>query len=65
MTDETQISKQNAMKKKLFFGIAILFTAIMIGFSIDFMSKTTRPGKKPQLQERITKELKSDSTQSK
>lgn len=47
--------------KKILFITAILFTLTMIGFAIDLASRTTRPGAKKQLQERITKEIKKDS----
>jgi hypothetical protein len=49
-------------QKKMLFISAAVFTLIMIGFTIDFMSKTTRLGKKAQLRERIEDAyLKADS----
>lgn len=50
--------------KKLFLVLAALFIALLVWFSIDFGRKTTFPGSKPQLLERIGDQygLKRDST---
>jgi Tfp pilus assembly protein PilO len=48
--------------KKILFIVAAVFTLVMIGFTMDFMSKTTRRGQKPQLQQRIQEKLKADTT---
>jgi hypothetical protein len=51
--------------KKIFIVIAIIFVAAMAYFGYDVSSKTTFPGSKPQLKERIKKQfLTNDSVQS-
>ncbi|MFM7850939.1 MAG: hypothetical protein ACKO96_03265 [Flammeovirgaceae bacterium] len=51
--------------KKVFIAIAILFVAVMAYFGYDVSSRTTFPGSKPQLKERIKKQfLTKDSTKS-
>jgi len=48
--------------KKIFLVLAILFFVIMIYIGYDISSRTTFPGSKPQLQERLlNKENSSDS----
>jgi hypothetical protein len=39
--------------KKVFVGFAVVFLSLLIYASIDIGSKTTFPGSKPQLRERI------------
>lgn len=46
-------SNYSRKKKIVFWGIAIVFTLVMIGFTWDFMRKTTRPGSKKHLPESI------------
>ena len=43
-------------KKKLFLLIVIIFLGAMLYLSYDISRKTTFPGSKPQLQERLLKE---------
>ena len=45
--------------KVIFIILAVLFFALMIYLGYDISSRTTFPGSKPQLKERL---LKSDST---
>jgi hypothetical protein len=42
-------------KKQILFTIAILFTMVMVYFSYDIMSRTTRPGAKKHLPTSISK----------
>ena len=39
--------------KKIFLAVALIFLLIMLYFSYDIASRTTFPGSKPNLQERI------------
>lgn len=48
-------------QKRIFQVVSILFVLLMLYFTIDFLSRTTRPGGKGQLKERIQKRLESDS----
>ncbi|MEQ8924779.1 MAG: hypothetical protein RLO81_03135 [Fulvivirga sp.] len=49
--------------KKIFIVFALIFFGIMVYVSYDISSKTTFPGSKPQLKERIQDEiLEKDST---
>jgi len=49
--------------KKIFIGLAIIFFALLIYASYDISTRTTFPGSKPQLKERIQDQfLKKDST---
>ncbi|MHA7128590.1 hypothetical protein [Algoriphagus namhaensis] len=41
-------------KKKIFLIVFILFMAIMLWIGYDISKRTTFPGSKPQLKERIT-----------
>jgi len=50
-------------KKKIFIAICVLFFACLVWLSYDISSKTTFPGSKSQLKERLKRQyLKSDST---
>jgi dolichyl-phosphate-mannose--protein O-mannosyl transferase len=48
-------------QKRIFKIVSILFVLLMIYFTIDFLSRTTRPGGRGQLKERIQKRLENDS----
>jgi len=49
--------------KKIFLFIAIIFFVLLIYASYDISTRTTFPGSKPQLQERIKQQLiKPDTT---
>jgi hypothetical protein len=49
--------------KKIFLGLAIIFFALLAYASYDISTRTTFPGSKPQLKERIQDQfLKKDST---
>jgi hypothetical protein len=49
--------------KKIFLGLAVIFFALLFYASYDISSRTTFPGSKPQLKERIQDQfLKEDST---
>jgi hypothetical protein len=49
--------------KKIFLGLAIIFFLLLAYASYDISSRTTFPGSKPQLKERIQDQfLKKDST---
>jgi hypothetical protein len=50
--------------KKIFAGFALVFLALLIYVSIDISRKTTFPGSKPQLRERIKESYLSDSVKS-
>ncbi len=52
-------------QKCVFQIVSIVFVVIMIIFTIDFMTRTTRPGGKGQLKERIQKRLGDDSSHTK
>jgi hypothetical protein len=48
--------------KKVFFGFAFVFACVIGFLCFDISRKTTFPGSKPQLQERLKKQfLKKDS----
>jgi hypothetical protein len=48
--------------KKLFAGLAVIFVILLLYASYDISQRTTFPGSKPQLKERIEDRfLKSDS----
>ena len=48
--------------KKIFLGIAVVFFALLFYASYDISTRTTFPGSKPQLKERIEETyLKKDS----
>jgi hypothetical protein len=50
-------------RSKVFLGLVILFVVVMGFFSYDISRKTTFPGSKSQLKERIMKQLsKNDSS---
>ncbi len=49
-------------QKRIFQVVSILFVLVMIYFTIDMLSRTTRPGRKGQLKDRIERRLGSDST---
>jgi hypothetical protein len=49
-------------KSKTFLGLAVLFIVLMSIASYDISRKTTFPGSKPQLQERIKKQLSKPDT---
>jgi hypothetical protein len=44
-------------KSKIFLGLAVVFVVLMAIASYDISRKTTFPGSKPQLPERIKKQL--------
>lgn len=49
--------------KKIFVVLAVLFFALMVYLGYDISSKTTFPGSKSQLKERINREIiQKDST---
>jgi len=49
--------------KKIFLVVAVIFFALLIYASFDISSRTTFPGSKPQLKERIQNQfLKKNST---
>ncbi len=49
--------------KKVFLGFAATFFIMLVYLSYDISSRTTFPGSKPQLKERIKKQyLKTDTT---
>jgi len=48
-------------QKQIFKVVSILFVLLMIYFTIDIFSRTTLPGRKGQLKERIEKRLETDS----
>jgi len=49
--------------KKIFLVVAVIFFVLLIYASYDISSRTTFPGSKPQLKERIQDQfLKKDST---
>ena len=50
---QTHMSDSKRKQKRIFLIVSILFVAVVIGFSIDIASRTTFPGSKPNLQERI------------
>ena len=51
-------------KSKVFLGLAVVFVVLMSIASYDISRKTTFPGSKPQLKERIMKQyLKKDTTE--
>lgn len=54
-------SKVMTRSKKIFLIIAALFLFLLIYVSYDIGSRTTFPGSKPQLKERIKKEYLKDS----
>lgn len=43
--------------KKVFLGLAVIFLGIVGGIGYDFARRTTFPGSRPQLQERIKKQF--------
>lgn len=43
--------------KKLFVGLSLVFLLLLAWASFDIASKTTFPGSKPQLKERIKKQF--------
>ncbi|MEM7549345.1 MAG: hypothetical protein AAF363_06720 [Bacteroidota bacterium] len=45
--------------KKIFLTFAIIFLAIMVYIGYDISSRTTFPGSKPQLKERLLDEIES------
>jgi hypothetical protein len=45
--------------KKIFLLMAVVFLILLIYASIDIASRTTFPGSKPQLKERIKKQFES------
>lgn len=47
--------------KKIFVAFAVVFFIIVLGVSYDISRRTTFPGSKPQLKERIEKEYLKDS----
>lgn len=50
--------------KKIFVVLAVLFFALMVYLGYDISSKTTFPGSKSQLKERINREIiQKDSTE--
>jgi hypothetical protein len=49
-------------KSKVFLGLAVVFVVLMSIASYDISRKTTFPGSKPQLQERIKKQLSKPDT---
>lgn len=49
-------------KSKIFLGLAIVFVVLMAIASYDISRKTTFPGSKPQLKERIKKQLGASDT---
>jgi hypothetical protein len=52
-------------QKKIFVLLAVVFLALLFYASYDIGSRTTFPGSKPQLKERLKKQfLKADSTKS-
>ncbi len=50
-------------QKQIFKVVSILFVLLMIYFTIDIFSRTTMPGRKGQLKERIQKRTDSDTIQ--
>lgn len=48
-------------QKRIFQIVSILFVLLMIYFTYDFLSKTTRPGGRGQLKERIQNRLDNDT----
>ena len=44
--------KETPKEKKIFLIIAIVFTVIMIGFGVDFSTKTSSPWNKNKLEEK-------------
>jgi len=51
--------------KKMFVGVSILFFAGLVYLSYDISSRTTFPGSKPQLPERIKGQFLEEDTVSK
>ncbi|MCA6078753.1 hypothetical protein [Fulvivirga sedimenti] len=49
-------------QKRIFIILAILFFAAMAYVAYDISSRTTFPGSKPQLKERIEKQYNSDES---
>jgi hypothetical protein len=49
-------------KSKVFLGLAVVFVVLMSIASYDISRKTTFPGSKPQLRERIKKQLNKADT---
>jgi hypothetical protein len=49
-------------QKRIFQVVSILFVLLMIYFTYDMLSRTTRPGRKGQLKDRIERRLEIDST---
>ncbi|MCC6834565.1 MAG: hypothetical protein IT213_06230 [Cytophagales bacterium] len=48
--------------KKIFAGLAVVFAVLLVYVSYDISTRTTFPGSKPQLKERIEEQfLKQDS----
>ncbi|MGK7392407.1 MAG: hypothetical protein ACNS60_18780 [Candidatus Cyclobacteriaceae bacterium M2_1C_046] len=47
-------------KKIIFLIVAIIFILIILLFSYDISQRTTHPGSKPQLQERIKKNFEEE-----
>jgi len=49
--------------KKIFFGLGVIFICLLAWASYDISRRTTFPGSKPQLKERLKKKFQeSDST---
>ncbi len=48
-------------QKRIFQVASILFVLVMVYFTIDMLSRTTRPGRRGQLKDRIERRLGSDS----
>jgi hypothetical protein len=48
-------------QKQIFKVVSVLFVLLMIYFTIDIFSRTTMPGRKGQLKERIQKRIDSDT----
>ena len=44
--------KETPIEKKIFLIVAVLFTAIMIGFGIDFSQKTSSPWSKNKFEQK-------------
>ena len=40
-------------QKRILVGVAVVFTAAMVGFAVDIFSRTTRPGAKRHLIESV------------
>ncbi|HEX8529138.1 MAG TPA: hypothetical protein VF646_03920 [Cytophagales bacterium] len=48
-------------QKRIFQVVSILFVLVMVYFTVDMLSRTTRPGRKGQLKDRIERRLGGDS----